>query len=57
MENAKSRYKKKVKTKLVVFYLHDADLYKYACSINFNRFVKTQLRKEMKNESKTSRKA
>lgn len=45
-------YKKKLKTKLVVFYLHEGDLYNYASKINFNGFVKAKLKEEMKKETK-----
>lgn len=46
--------KSKCKKKLVVFYIKDKDIYEYASTINFQKFVKEQLRKELdyaKNES------
>lgn len=47
MKNCIKKYRKKLKSKLITFYLHEEDLYNYAMSINFQKFVKEALRKEM----------
>lgn len=49
MNKTQKRYKRKIKTKKVDFYLHEADLYEFAQSINFSFFVKEKL-KELKKQ-------
>ena len=48
MKESKKKYQKKLKSKLVTFYLHEESLYQYAKSINFSRFVKQALIEAMK---------
>ena len=48
MKEAKKKYQKKLKSKMVTFYLHEDSLYQFAKTINFNRFVKTALKEAMK---------
>ena len=48
MKESKRKYQKKLKSKLVTFYLHEESLYQYAKSINFSRFVKESLKSAMK---------
>jgi dsRNA-specific ribonuclease len=48
MKESKRKYQKKLKSKLVTFYLHEESLYQYAKSINFSRFVKEALKEAMK---------
>lgn len=50
MNEAKRNYKKQCKSKIITFYKHEEDLLKYANSINFQAFVKKQLRKAVNNE-------
>ena len=48
MKESKRKYQKKLKSKLVTFYLHEDSLYQFAKSINFSRFVKEALKEAMK---------
>ena len=48
MKESKRKYQKKLKSKLVTFYLHEDSLFQFAKSINFSRFVKQSLREAMK---------
>ena len=48
MKESKRKYQKKLKSKLVTFYLHEDDLLNYAKTINFSRFVKQALKEVMK---------
>jgi hypothetical protein len=48
MKESKKKYQKKLKSKLVTFYLHEESLYQYAKTINFSRFVKQALIEAMK---------
>ena len=48
MKESKRKYQKKLKSKLVTFYLHEDSLYQYAKTINFSRFVKQALIEAMK---------
>ena len=48
MKESKKKYQKKLKSKIVTFYLHEESIYRFAKSINFNRFVKTALKEAMK---------
>jgi hypothetical protein len=48
MKESKRKYQKKLKSKLITFYLHEESLYQYAKSINFSRFVKQALIEAMK---------
>ena len=48
MKESKRKYQKKLKSKLVTFYLHEGNLYEYAKTINFSRFVKEALKEAMK---------
>lgn len=48
MKESKKKYQKKLKSKLVTFYLHEESLYQYAKTINFSRFVKESLKSAMK---------
>ena len=47
MNETKTKYKRKCKSRKVDFYLHEADLYKFSKLINFNKFIKDALRKEL----------
>lgn len=46
MNEAKRKYKKQCKSKVITFYKHEEDLLKFANSINFQKFVKEALRKQ-----------
>lgn len=48
MKESKKKYQKKLKSKLVTFYLHEDGLYQYAKTINFSQFVKQALKEAMK---------
>ena len=48
MKEAKKKYQKKLKSKIVTFYLHEEEMYRFAKTINFNRFVKKALCEAMK---------
>lgn len=48
MKEAQRKYFKKLKAKQVIFYLKDNELLEYANQINFQKFVKDNLRKEIK---------
>ena len=48
MKESKRKYQKKLKSKLITFYLHEERLYQYAKTINFSRFVKEALIEAMK---------
>ena len=48
MKEAQRKYFKKLKSKQVIFYLKDNELLEYANQINFQKFVKDNLRKEIK---------
>lgn len=48
MKESKKRYQKKLKSKIVTFYLHEQAIYRYAKTINFNQFVKKALQEAMK---------
>ncbi len=48
MKESKKKYQKKLKSKLVTFYLHEGELLNYAKTINFSRFVKEALKNAMK---------
>lgn len=43
MKEALKKYKKQCKVKTITFYKHEADLLKFANSINFQAFVKNAL--------------
>lgn len=43
MNKAKRNYKRKCKTRIVTFYLHEQELYEFSKSINFQKFVKGML--------------
>ena len=47
MKETLKKYKKKCKVKTITFYKHEADLLKFANSINFQKFVKDCLRCEL----------
>lgn len=44
MNEAKKRYAKKCKTKIITFYKQDADLLAFANSVNFQAYVKQCIR-------------
>lgn len=44
MKEIQKRYLKKIKTRLVAFYIHEQDLYDFSKSINFNKFIKEKLK-------------
>lgn len=48
MKESKKRYQKKLKSKIVTFYLHEEEIYRFSKTINFNRFVKQALQEAMK---------
>ena len=48
MKESKRKYQKKLKSKIVTFYLHEESIYRFAKSINFNQFVKKALKEAMK---------
>ena len=48
MKESKKRYQKKLKSKIVTFYLHDEVIYRFSKTINFNIFVKKALQEAMK---------
>ena len=50
MNNAKSNYKKKCKSKVITFYLHDEDILNFANNINFQKFVKHCLRRGLQDD-------
>lgn len=50
MNETKRNYKRKCKTKLITFYLHEKELYEFANKINFQKFVKDCLRCEIMEE-------
>ena len=52
MKESKRKYQKKLKSKLVTFYLHEGNLYEYAKTINFSRFVKEALKEAMKGNNR-----
>lgn len=47
MTDAQKKYKKEVKSKIITFYKYEKDLLNFANSINFQKFVKRELRKCM----------
>ena len=47
MKEALKKYKKQCKVKTITFYKHEADLLKFANSINFQKFVKECLKCEI----------
>lgn len=49
MNEAKRKYKRKCKSKIITFYLKEGVLFEYSNKINFSKFVKDALRKEIKN--------
>ena len=50
MNKYKTKYNKKCTTKTVTFYIKDMTILNFANSINFQKFVKEALLKEMKGE-------
>ena len=50
MNKYKTKYNKKCTTKTVTFYIKDMAILNFANSINFQKFVKEALLKEMKGE-------
>lgn len=44
MNKSKKDYEKKIKRKVVKFYIHEKELYEYANSINFQKLCKDALR-------------
>ena len=50
MNKYKTKYNKKCTTKAVTFYIKDMAILNFANSINFQKFVKEALLKEMKGE-------
>ena len=48
MKESKKRYQKKLKSKIVTFYLHEEEIYRFSKTINFNQFVKKALKEAMK---------
>ena len=48
MKEAKKKYQKKLKSKIVTFYLHEEEMYRFSKTIKFNRFVKEALKEAMK---------
>lgn len=40
MNEAKRKYKRKCKTRIVTFYIHEQELYEFSKSINFQKFIK-----------------
>lgn len=46
----RKKYQSKLKHKQVVFYLHELDLYEFARSINFQKFVKEKLEEERRRQ-------
>ena len=47
MNEAKRKYHKSCKSKVITFYKHESDLLKYADSINFQAYVKNCLKISM----------
>lgn len=47
MKQAQKNYQRKCKVKTITFYLHEKDLLDFANGINFQKFVKDCLKKEM----------
>lgn len=54
MKESKRKYQKKLKSKLITFYLHEESLYRYAKTINFSRFVKEALKEAMKGNNRNA---
>jgi hypothetical protein len=52
MKKIQKKYQKKLKSKLITFYLHEEELYNFACSINFQKFVKECLKERMVKDGK-----
>ena len=50
MNKYKTKYNKKCTTKTVTFYIKDIEILNFANNINFQKFVKEALLKEMKGE-------
>lgn len=48
MNEAKKKYKAKIKSRKVDFYLCDEEIYLLSKSINFNKFVKDKLEELLK---------
>ena len=47
MNEAKTKYNKKCKSRIVTFYLHEHDLYEYSKKINFQKRVKDVLKEDI----------
>lgn len=47
MNETKTKYKRKCKSRKVDFYIHETYLYDFSKSINFSKLVKEALRKEL----------
>ena len=52
INQAKKTYKKKCKSRIIDFYLHEQPLYEFSKRINFTKFVKEMLKslKEMEDQ-------
>ena len=46
MNEAKTKYNKKCKSRIITFYLHESDLYEFSKSINFQKEVKDFLKRK-----------
>lgn len=46
-QEARKRYKKKTKTRLIDFYIKDQDIYEFSKTINFQKEVKKWLATEL----------
>lgn len=47
MNEAKTKYNKKCKSRIITFYLHERDLYEYSKTINFQKRVKDVLKEDI----------
>ena len=45
MNEAKTKYNKKCKSRIITFYLHEGDLYEFSKKINFQKEVKGFLKR------------
>ena len=48
MNKSKKDYKSKCKTRTITFYLHEKELYNFSKTINFQAFIKSCLKHELK---------
>ena len=49
-KEAKAKYNKKCKSRIVTFYIHEKELFEFSKKINFQAFVKECLKCEMAHE-------